>query len=283
MLLKDFYVKLGALIDDARKRDVKLISLAKDSSSSFLRDYCLYKMHREEARRLKALHLLEPKELETVETLLYRIFRTPVEAARTAKNLKARYGQILERLEMIAGEGLSKTTDLMILKGCSSSIGYTKPMLLGPSSRLLDLYKSAMVDIEEYTMGKLLLPSEMAEEVSEALESISSLPAVASSYVRFDVRDYPLRIDIPANSLGIDRRFFDVRIQEPLEEDSEFRKLLVILRSLYASKEVHNVWIHEADRRARFRRREASALLEILDKEIGPIELSRRGMPEPPE
>lgn len=280
-LLLNFYSELNGLMDDCKAHDVKVLSLTKTSSSSFLRDYCLYLMHKSEIDKLRTLFIIEPKDLGKIEALLYTIFRSPIDALKIAENLRSKYGKIVGRIELIAREGLTKTTDLLILKRCDTALGYTRPLLLGPSSRLRDIYEHAIKNVKDYTERRFLLPSEMSKKVYETLNSIKFLSAIISTYVKFDKRDYPLKIDLPATSLGINRYFFEIGMPEPVDIHPDFTKLLSILKGMYASREVYNVWLHEADRRARLRRVEMTMMLEILDKSIGPIELSRRPLPEP--
>ena len=276
-LLLDFYSELANLLNEASNRGVWLVSISKVSSSRFVRDYALYLIHQEEVSKLRSSRYLEPKDLQSIETLLHEIFRNPMKAYMTVRRLKARYGALMNKIELIAREGLLKTPDLFLLKHYTNGAGFTRPLLLGPSSRLRDSYDNALANYREYTVRRLLLEEEKSDQARETLQKLIDVTAVASFYLRLNPLDYPLKVDLPASSIGIDRKFFDVVMPEPVDEDS-VEKLVSSLKAMYGGKEVYNVWLYEADRRARLRKDEIRPLIEILERRIGQLGLARRAL-----
>jgi len=276
-LLLDFYSELTSLLNEASDRGVWLVSISKVSSSRFVRDYALYLIHQEEVEKLRSSRYLEPKDLQNIETLLYEIFRNPMKAYMTVKRLKANYGTLMDKIELIAREGLLKTPDLFLLKHYTHGAGFTKPLLLGPSSRLRDSYNNALANYRVYTVRRLLLEEEKSDRARETLQKLTDVAAVASFYLRLDPSDYPLKVDLPASCIGIDRKFFDVSMPEPVDED-KVRGLVSSLKAMYGGKEVYNVWLYEADRRARLRKDEIKPLIEVLERKIGRLDLARRAL-----
>ncbi|MEM1952630.1 MAG: DNA double-strand break repair nuclease NurA [Candidatus Caldarchaeum sp.] len=281
-LLLRFYEELADFLDEAKRFQVKVVSIAKISSSSSLRDFIISRQHAEEVRRLKELGYIEPRELETIENILYSAFRNPRQALRTVEKLKTKYAGKLENLFKIISETIFRTPDLLLLKNCFVDEGYTAPLLLGASSRLRDFFLFATRNPEMFAENKLRLSVDKAPKVYEVLNRLQAVTAVVSSYVRFDSRDYPLKIDLPAFTLDSDEKFFEIYVPQLFNTGEKFVKLLSALREMYGSKEVYNVWLYEADRRARLRKTDAPILMEFVDKALGPVELSRRQIPEPP-
>jgi len=276
-LLLDFYSEITNLLKEASDNRVWLASISKVSSSRFMRDYAIYLIHQKETERLKNSYNLEPKDLQSVETLLYELFRSPMKAFVTVKRLKAKYGIIMKKIELIAREVLIKTPDLFLLKHYTEGVGYTKPLLLGPSSRLRDSYNNAISDPQGYTVRRLLLAEEYSNKVREILQGMMTADAIASFYVRLNHLDHPLKVDMPVSNLGLHRNFFDVSMPEFLE-NIDIDELILSLKAMYGNKEVYNVWLYEADRRARLQKEDLKTLIEILERKLGPVELARRAL-----
>ncbi|MDW7977787.1 MAG: DNA double-strand break repair nuclease NurA [Candidatus Caldarchaeum sp.] len=278
-----FLTELEKLVSEATARKVMLISVAKVSSSTSLRDYLLSLVHRSEVIKLKAMGYLEPEDMQAVESVLSAAFRNPVKALKTMRNMKAKYGSLLDKIESLVEQVSANTTDMLILSRCCGDTGFSRPLVIGASSRLRDQHSHALQNVEEYVERKLLLSGDAAVEMYGLLNRMRFLPAVVSTYIRFDNNDYPLKVDVAAGSLGLSQKFFEVDLAEPLKNVEEFSEVVSCLRQLYGSREVYNVWLYEADRRARLRRSDVRLLLELLEKQVGPVELSRRAWPEPPD
>ena len=122
-----------------------------------------------------------------------------------------------------------------MLKHYTNGAGFTRPLLLGPSSRLRDSYNNALANYREYTVRRLLLEEEKSDQARETLQKLIDVTAVASFYLRLNPLDYPLKVDLPASSIGIDRKFFDVVMPEPVEEDN-VKRLVSSLKAMYGGK-----------------------------------------------
>ncbi|MEM1948785.1 MAG: DNA double-strand break repair nuclease NurA [Candidatus Caldarchaeum sp.] len=281
-LLINFFEDLADFLDEAMNSQVKVASIAKISSSTSLRDYIITRQHMEEVKQLKQSGHVEPEDMQSIENILYTAFRNPGKAVKTVENLKTKYGRKLENLVKIIRETSFKTPDLLLLKNCCTENGYSAPLLLGASSRLRDIHLLATRDPDQFAENRLRLPSDKSPKIHQVFNRLQSLRAVVSSYVKFDTSDYPLKIDVPAFTLDSYERFFEVDVPELFKKRDKFLKIVSALKQMYGSKEVYNVWLYEADRRARLRKADAPILLELVDKAVGPVELSRRQLPEPP-
>ena len=139
--------------------------------------------------------------MQSVETLLYEIFRSPMKAYMTVKRLKARYVALMDKVEMIAREGLLQTPDLFLLKHYTNGEGFTKPLLLGPSSRLRDSYEMRSLTIESILSRDHSLKKRSPIRLRNPSKLID-VTAVASFYLRLNSLDYPLKVDFPASISG---------------------------------------------------------------------------------
>jgi len=98
----------------------------------------------------------------------------------------------------------------------------------------------------------------------------------AHFYLRLNAQDYPLKIDVPSYIFGIIDRFLNVERLNTVEETSTLREIVCMLRKMYVNKEIHNLWLYEADRRARINRRNSNTIHQIILRTIGQIDLVRR-------
>ncbi|MEN3048059.1 MAG: DNA double-strand break repair nuclease NurA [Candidatus Caldarchaeales archaeon] len=281
--LLEFYSELTGLIGECERRSVALASMSKTTSASIVRDWCVAELFSEEVERLRRSGLLEAEDLRTAEKLLYLAKDKPQRAVRAARSLEAKYGRVVERLRALVEERLTDSTDLHLLRGVAEGKGYTVPLLLGPSSRFKEMIEKASEDPYGYAEVRLKLPVEMRDRVREVAEGLKSLSAVAVTYAKFGDRDYPIRVDVNAALLGAAERFFDVLAPEPLKDPEvteRLEDLLSALGSMYVSREIHNALLFEADRRARITREDARAIVELVERKVGPLELSRRPIPD---
>jgi hypothetical protein len=61
-----------------------------------------------------------------------------------------------------------------------------------------------------------------------------------------------------------------------IEETSTLGEIVCMLRGMYVNKEIHNIWLYEADRRARISRSISNNIYQIILRTIGQIDLARR-------
>ncbi|MDW8043851.1 MAG: DNA double-strand break repair nuclease NurA [Nitrososphaerota archaeon] len=281
--LLEFYSELTGLIGECERRSVGLASLSKTTSTSLLRDWCVAELFSEEVERLRRSGLLEAEDLGRAEGLLSIAIEKPQRAVSTAKSLELKYGRVVERLRALVEEWVTNLTDLHLLRGVAEGKGYTVPILLGPSSKFKEIIEKAYEDPYSYAEVRLRLPVEMRDRVQEVAEGLKSLSAVVMTYAKFGERDYPIRVDVTAASLGAGERFFEVSALEPMRDPEVMKRLedlLSQLGSMYVSREIHNALLFEADRRARITREDARAIVELVEREVGVLELSRRPIPD---
>lgn len=279
-ILLRFYDQLTNFLLKAEEKKITLVSVSKFSSSRFLKEYILEKLFEEELKRLRSSSILEPKDLQHVETLLPLLYENPVEALELSQRLRKKYGLYLERVHSIVEEFVRKTPDLFLLKNYIRGLGFTSPILLGPSLKLQKLFRKISEKIEDATLRYFKLGLDYVKDVRTVTEKMLKICSVCSFYLRLGVQDYPLKVDVPSYFFRLDERFFKVDRLKISNNISTTEEIVGVLKKLYASKEIYNIWLYEADRKARIGRKSSDMIYQTLLKTVGRVDLARRGVEE---
>jgi hypothetical protein len=136
----------------------------------------------------------------------------------------------------------------------AGDIGYTKPLVLGPSPRLARRLSESRSDPRGYV--KKNFPNTLrekgkgfVEDAAEVIASIPDFPALVSFYVLFDKRDSPIRIDVPC----WDQKLVDVGWHKPASVD--LTDVLKVLATGYCGLDCHNLWLKNVDERVRLKKK----------------------------
>jgi hypothetical protein len=279
-VLLRFYDQLNRLLRKAEEKKIMLLNVSKYSSSRFLKEYILKSLFDEELVRLRNSSILEPRDLQHVETLPSLIYDNSVKALELSRRLRRKYGPSLEKINSIVEEFARQIPDLFLLKNYIQGLGFTNPILLGPSLKLQKLFKKISENVEEATLHYFKLNLNYVKDVKTTIEKMLNICSVCSFYLRLDSQDYPLKIDVPSYVFRTVERFFNVDELKMVENNSTTDEIVGVLKELYANKEIYNVWLYEADRKARINRKSTDIIYQILLKTIGKIDLARRGIEE---
>ena len=90
---------------------------------------------------------------------------------------------------------------------------------------------------------------EFVEYASNILSSLSTFPGIVSLHLLLDVRDSPIRIDIP----NWDQTFHSGRPPKPV--DFNVDDLLKVMVTGYCGLDCHNLWLKNVDERVRLKKR----------------------------
>jgi len=264
-----YYREVLRLFDLAEEGGVLVVGVSKESGGRFFRDFLIKQVitlpevrgevPEEEAKRLISMALDRRRE-----------------AFRHMKRLKSAYGSV-GLLEDVLKELTTPRPDYQLIETSVTGTGYTTPLLLGPSSRWLRRLRRVGEDPDGYLRGHFPTLSDNEEFMRGArvvLTRLRDLPAVISFHVLPDVRDSPLRVDVPAFCLGLPRRFHEVGWPEPT--DADVSRVLSIVATGYGGLEYHNVWLWKVDREVKFHRREFDDMYLSKFKEVVGVILNAR-------
>jgi len=153
--------------------------------------------------------------------------------------------------------------------------GYTTPLLLG--SYALQRNPDALEDPEKYldTFFRELPPSKRGWAL-EVLKGVPTTPAIAMIHFIPRAHAQPLRVDIPANGLGVEKTLWDVRPFEFLAP-SLVGPLLGQLVSDFGGRDVYNALLYVVDREVRLGGSQVDGVYKsLLSSQLGrPIEYDR--------
>ncbi|MEM3715620.1 MAG: DNA double-strand break repair nuclease NurA [Candidatus Bathyarchaeia archaeon] len=272
VLLRYFKV-YKELLDFCRKSNILLMGVSKESRSTFYRDYLLHLIFNE---KLNALNI-DSEDKKLLRDIFFQMLSSERIALEKFQRLKKKYVDRLNAVEVILQELASSRPDYQLIMRCVSSVGYARPLLLGPTVRMAKRLKEYREDPERYV--KKYFPRSSMEKgesfvqwASEVLNGILNFPSFISFYILLDLRDSPIRVDVPYYN----RALFDVGWPEPIEANIE--DLLKIIVAGYCGLNVHNIWLKNVDEKVRLRRKVIDEIyLPFLEKVFGEKIICGRG------
>jgi len=246
----EFFKTYAELLDLCRKKGILIAGVSKESRATFYRDFVLKQIFVEE---------LEKTDIETGDKQrLSAIFPEILENEKTAfskfRKLKQKHGSKLEIIELILNELASSRPDYQLVMNFAESVGYTQPLVLGPSARAAERMRPFSVNSKKYVMNNFPITArekgkEFIDWGSEIISSIPNLPSFISLYLLMDVRDSPMRIDVPCWDQPLSKTGW------PKPIDIDIQSLLKIMVSGYCGLDAYNLWLKNVDERVRLKKR----------------------------
>jgi hypothetical protein len=86
---------------------------------------------------------------------------------------------------------------------------------------------------------------EFVDRAVEVVQRIPRMPAIVSFHILPSLNDTPMRIDVPAWQLGIDKTLFEVGWPEDASVDVS--DILRLISAGYCGPENYNIWLKAAD------------------------------------
>lgn len=246
----EYFKTYGELLDLCRKRNVLIAGVSKESRSTFFRDFLLKQIFTEE---------LEDTELESEDKRkIHDIFPEVMENEKTGLGkfgkLKRKHGAKLDSIDLILNELASARSDYELVMNFAEGIGHTQPLVLGPASRAARRIRSFVMNPRKYVTDNFFISSKekgkrFIEWGSEIISRISNFPSFVSLYLLMDVRDSPVRIDLPCWEMPLSKTGW------PKPIDIDLRALMTIMISGYCGLDTHNLWLKDVDEKVRLKKR----------------------------
>jgi hypothetical protein len=237
------------LLDLCCRSNILLIGVSKESRSTFYRDYLLSLILDEKLGKLD----IGEEDKGLLRDIFFQVLDLEKVALGRFYRLKKKYGSSLDIVELILRELTSSRPDYQLIINYVSSVGYMRPLLLGPNVRMLRRLKEYSENPREY-VGKYFprLTMEGGDEfvdwASKILRGIQEFPSFVSFYVLLDPRDSPIRVDMPYYG----KMLFEVGWPEPVEVD--VKNVLKIMVTGYCGLNAYNIWLKSVDEKVRLRR-----------------------------
>ena len=245
-----YFQTYNELLEFCRKENVLLIGVSKESRSTFYRDCLLKLIFDEELGELD----IKAGELRKLETVFSQVLDNERVAFDRFDRLKQRHGEKLDTIAVVLDELASSRPDYQLVMNFSHTIGYTQPMLLGPSARVARFFKKYRLDAEKYVRRSFPNTTRKKGDgfVNWAVDIISKIPkmpSIMSFYILLDVRDSPIRIDIPNWEYSLSQ------IGWPKPVDVNLEDLLRIIVTGYCGLDGYNLWLKNVDEQVRLKRK----------------------------
>ena len=251
LILLNYFKVYQELLDLCREKNVLLLGVAKESRSTSFRDYLLNLIFRDE---LSKVEIEDDDDARMLKPLFMEVVDNATEGLGKFERFKLKYGTKLETIGLVFNELARSRPDYQVVMNFAGSMGYTKPLLLGPSPRLDRRMRESRFNARSYV--KKNFPNAIRElgdafvnDAAQVVEGISDFPAMASFYVLFDRRDSPIRVDIPY----WERKLIDVGWHKPVNLDVD--STLKVLATGYCGLDCHNLWLKNVDERVRLKKK----------------------------
>ena len=277
---RDFMIKYMELYHnlmcECLRRDVWIIGVSKDSRANFLREYILCRIIDEILSSLD-----DDLKARVNEFLSLSRRKTPTEVP---PDIALAIGdESCKNIKWILNELINPKPDYQLLLAYLENSGYTSPIIV--RGRRHGTVFSHKIDLEKYVdvnfEKSIMLNYDVREKALDILRKMTNFPAIISYYIIFEKGDIPLRIDVPAWVLGLDKSISDVEQSEVIESKETIeviREITSILMLLYSGKRHYNVLLERVDEKVRLRTKVVDEIYEkILEKELGTVVLHSRG------
>jgi hypothetical protein len=246
----EFFETYAELLDLCRKKGILIAGVSKESRATFYRDFLLKQIFVEE---------LEKTDIEAGDKQrLTAIFPEVLENEKTAfskfRKLEQKHGSKLETIELVLTELASSRPDYQLVMNFAESVGYTQPLVLGPSTRAAERMRPFSLNPKKYVMNNFPITvrergAEFVDWATETISKIPSFPSFVSFYLLMDVRDSPMRIDVPCWEQPLSKTGW------PKPIDADLQALLKIMVSGYCGLDAYNLWLKNVDERVKLKRR----------------------------
>jgi hypothetical protein len=252
LVLLDYFRVYRELLDLCRKNNILLVGVAKESRSTSFRDYLLGLIFREELSKAE----IDDSDARMLKPLFMEVVDNATAGLQKFERFKQKYCEKLETIGLVFDELARSRPDYQVVMNFAESVGYTRPLLLGPSPRLARRLEESRSDAKSYVRKNF--PNTLRERgkdfvdgAAQVIAGISDFPAIVSFYVLFDRRDSPIRIDIPC----WDQKLVDVGWHKLAPESVDLQDVLKVLATGYCGLDCHNLWLKNVDERVRLKKK----------------------------
>lgn len=164
----------------------------------------------------------------------------------------------------------------MLYRWKQGETGYTTPLMLGDYAISREITQM-MTQPEKYRRRFFnRISPEKRNWATKIISDIPYSPAIVMFHMIPKANTQPLRIDIPACSLGIKKKIADVRPYEFIDQ-KKVKKITQQLTSDFGGRDVYNALLFIVDREVRLGIKAVDTVYKsVLSKELGfPIEYDR--------
>jgi hypothetical protein len=246
----EFFKTYAELLDVCRKKGILIAGVSKESRATFYRDFLLKQIFVEELEKTD----IEAGDKQRLNAIFPEVLENEKTAFSKFRKLKQKHGPTLDTIELILTELASSRPDYQLVMNFAESVGYTQPLVLGPSKRAAERMRPFSLNPKKYVMNNFPITvrergTEFVNWATETISRIPSFPSFVSFYLLMDIRDSPMRIDVPCWEQPLSKTGW------PKPIDVDLQALLKIMVSGYCGLDAYNLWLKNVDERVKLKRR----------------------------
>lgn len=246
----DYFKTYAELLDICKKKGILIAGVSKESRATFYRDYLLKLIFGEELEQLD----IEEGDKQKLRDIFPEMLEKEKTAFSKFKRLKAKHGSKLESIDLIFTELVSSRPDYQVVMSFAGKKGYTHPLLLGPSAHAARRIRSIAANPKKYTVGNFPIKTrekgkEFVDWASKVVSDIPGFPSFVSFYLLLDMRDSPMRIDVPCWEQPLSKTGW------PKPIDVDLQALLRIMINGYCGLDAYNLWLRNVDGKVKLKKR----------------------------
>jgi hypothetical protein len=246
----EFFETYAELLDLCRKKGILIAGVSKESRATFYRDFLLKQIFVEELEKTD----IEAGDKQRLTVIFPEVLENEKTAFSKFRKLEQKHGSKLETIELVLTELASSRPDYQLVMNFAESVGYTQPLVLGPSTRAAERMRPFSLNPKKYAVNNFPITvrergAEFVDWATETISKIPSFPSFVSFYLLMDVRDSPMRIDVPCWEQPLSKTGW------PKPIDADLQALLKIMVSGYCGLDAYNLWLKNVDERVKLKRR----------------------------
>jgi hypothetical protein len=246
----DYFKTYAELLDICRKRGILIAGVSKESRATFYRDFLLKQIFYEELENVD----IEAGDKQKLRDIFPEMLEKEKTALRKLGRLKKKHGFKLGTIELILNELASSRPDYQLVMSFAGKIGYTHPLLLGPSEYAARRIRSLVSDPRKFVVSNFPIAirekgKEFVDWACNVISDVPSFPSFVSLYLLLDVRDSPIRIDVPCWEQSLSKTGW------PKPIDVDLQTLLRVMINGYCGLGAYNLWLRNVDGKVKLKRR----------------------------
>ena len=248
----DYYCEI---LTKARKKNLVLIGVSKDSRAKFFRNGLLDEIYYEEIDKIKSE--IHEAELLLIKSVIKNIDEPKKLEVNKFKQLIANNPKLLKKIDQIFREYNTVRTNGEILYRFANIEGFTMPMEMGlgrpyqkkifkkiesdPGSLVSKLFKKYIDAIPEKE------EEEFVKKGAKILSKMLEMPTFMSFHLVPDIRDVPLKIDVPSWYFEKWNKISEFKFVKFIDHIDPFFKVIIgFIMKLYGGVDNYNILLTNA-------------------------------------
>jgi hypothetical protein len=259
------------LLEECRKRKILILGISKDSVARHLTRLLLGTVKEKVLNELEKA--LSSEEFDQVTQLLETEKKQSIASVRFLRELPLSADQHKTLWDLMY-ELRRPRPDFALIHAWAETKGYTTPIQPYPDVPLFKYESKDPADYVRRRFANAYVDYSRDEDFENwavpVMKATFQLPTFVTVCAKLAYNDTPMRIDMPAFSVGLPTRLSQMSVSRMLDPPpSRVQTILQTLLGEYGGPELYNVFLVHADREARLPLKDVTTLYEpLVEKEL---------------